>query len=245
MLRFDTNIPFTPTEHLYWNKFPYRVLVANPGLSYRWGEKTFASRFIINAASRKQYDKEVQCLYRLRRYLAKTLASNDDSIRINSMGWSVYCYFERAEDVQKFIDEHDKNLVIIREIMGPNSSEDLATLHDIPNVILRDQLFHGRFGWRIKFKHDSQHQKESFVKWYTSYFDKDYERAYLQNTNKVCILFLRDEDDVFITKLASGHIRKIEQVKLLNKNKNKESSLENESILVQEVGREEVIGGGH
>lgn len=202
MIRLPPKIKTSSTQKLFWKSYAFKVTLASKRSSKRatWSKHPF---IVLAADSPLTMDN----------------IFNED-VRVQ-YGWrQCTIYLKSAEPTQLLIDHLNIKHFKLVEVTFPESAAALALLNQDHKVVLRDTLFFKYFRWRIVFKPMDLTLRRELHEWVYGYFEPNDvgERFSLTEGAHNYVLYLRDEDDVIVTKLTQPCIGKVEKVVLTNNN---------------------------
>lgn len=221
MLRNLPNVTYHTIEKLFWNKFAFCVEYELPKFKYDGYDNYYQFRQMQNQVQQKK-DRIIGQLMDL---------CPDKSVsawRKVDQYYTVKFYFADKEVADKLIlDSLSYEELVIVSIEQPRDEAHIELLKNDFKIVTRPTLFGEKFTWKITYKGISKADKDAIDDWVLGFFDEEEHgtRFAYDVRNKTGVLYLRDEDDVMITKLShSQFIRKIEKAVVLNNNNNKEST---------------------
>lgn len=236
-------VPVHSIKSLFWQQFPYSVeidfsILVKTTSQYRadrWsqGRQIAHSKIGDNIAKMLPTDKKV--FRRVRSYYQ----------------WKMY--FLNESDYQAFILGMNtfKKDVVITNLWQPDDAAHLALLKTDHKLVTRKTLFFDSYTWKITFVPGYKMDKDELNGWVEEMFGEDgmqskgkysnkwiTERFQFDERNHIPVLYLKDEDDVVITKLIySSSIKKIEKAIILdNQNNNNNKGIFDEPSTVSQIG---------
>lgn len=182
------NIQYMTISHLYWNVYPYKVLVCyNSTTTTDTDAKDY---WVKIAQERKQFFNNCKAFCPADTTLWK--ATNNSS--------TFSFFFEAKSDAIHFIDNNKDNIVSVHR---PENENQVAALNTDRKLVLRDHLFWGKYKYCIEFKHQSSLDDEQFLdNRIDELFHKPNKNRFFYTYSKRRRLYLQRETDIFHVKIA-------------------------------------------
>jgi hypothetical protein len=210
------SVNYKPISALYWGEYPYKVVISYPKRSAN-SQHYFPvtpggslSRFVVGSGNSivERVAKDRRKRNNFLAKLKKSCLSENWKVMDNQAGFSFF--FKSKEEALDFIDLHTKH---IREVFRPDNDDYVNLLLSDTFVIIRKSLFWNKFEWSILFKRVYDQDALAHIDHViTNRFEeqlKNKDAMYLYEGD-VRRLYLKDEMDIYLTKLALGqHIHKI------------------------------------
>jgi len=213
MKKNSIGIPCHNTTHLFWKKFPYKVetrSAVNKKNDYRFPHE-YHSNKDIEAATRR-YQAALKNL--LGKY-AQYLPQDKKSWKLFQTYSSFHYYFLNKEDMECFISGNSKNVISVYQPLRDN---DINILMSETDIYIRNTLFYNQYRYCMHFKCMDSKKIDELDEWVVNFFGEDEER-YFYNNCGIRKLYLKNKDDIFLTRIAfSQYILKVQKVILRSEN---------------------------
>lgn len=212
-------------DHLYWGRFPYRILLR---LDRRGREavRNFNELRKVNTRDWKLFGEAARAVTRARNRLRTRLSSfcpNTSTWRCASAGNGLAFYFENASDAQVLLDSAGD---LVRIVNRPRTAVEIEALRANRRMRIRDRLFWNAYRWRIVFRIDGVAIRNEVDRWVNDMFavqdsNRNGDGPQHQTDRSAYIhayerrLYLANESDVIMVKLAlAPFIARIEEALL-------------------------------
>lgn len=196
MIGFEkyNNIQFHDLSHLYWGKYPYKVLVPFQEPLTRWQNK------------RKEEELRLE-------KLTKFPPGNVPHRFVKtSSGFNFF--FEELTDTIDFIDNNPQS----SQVWRPHSEEAVDRLSDA-KVRIRGTLFWGKYRWCMTFKCPDITDEEHIDEWVSEHFEGSEDDRIYYVFSSPRKLYLNSEIDVLTVKVGAGEfVKSVEYAVLTSEN---------------------------
>lgn len=185
------------TQKLFWGKFGFRVDIGSVMSGYVPGD-------FFN-------------------HLASLCPKDENEYKVRNQFRTVSFYFLTAEATERLVQKINTKRFRVLGITHPESQASLDLMNQDHKIVIRDKFFYDHFEWRIVFKPLDIEQRRDLVDWVSGYFDANDVgvKWSLIESNRNCVLYLTDDDDVLVTKLTQGtRVRKVEKAVVRHNNNN-------------------------
>jgi hypothetical protein len=196
-------IPRRHITHLFWGIYPYKVEIQ----SVHWNPPQSTKGYF------EAYNKKIKAL---RNRCLKFMPKDKTCWKSTETYQSLYFYFNMLE----FISGNEKRIKTITE----PENEKLVDFFNstAKNTFIRLTLFHNKYRHCIRFKSMNSIVRKEMDEWVEEMFGtQSGERSYYNNYGYYRVLYLRDEIDIMLVRLAfSAQILKIQNIILRSEIKN-------------------------
>ena len=182
------NIQYMTISHLYWNVYPYKVLVL-----YNSTVTTEKNKFKTSQETTQERKKFFND--------CKTSCPTDTSLWKATNNDKTFSFFFKAKDDAKlFIDNNKENII---SVYRPDSEKQIEALITDRKLVLREHLFWGKYKYCIEFKQQSSLDDEQYLDdRITELFHKPNKNRFYYTYSKRRRLYLQRETDIFHVKIA-------------------------------------------
>lgn len=215
MLQLLPTTPVVPLKKLYWGKYPFRIV-----LKFRIKKKTRYAYMDFKQSNKLQG-------------AINPHLPEKGKFRTTDNGYTITYYFQDKDKAQEVATlAENTSFIVIDEISRPNDEAHLALLLDDHKVITRKAYFFQKYQWCIVLRSIDFSEHLFIYQWASEYFDvivddrRNYEtaandRVLLSKSHVLSKIYLKEEDDVIMTKLVAGTmIKRVEKVVLLEETPN-------------------------
>jgi len=196
-----SSICYQPIARIFWNEFPYKVLVFENlprPKETSWGGQSARDKAIYEAWL--EHRKERKKFY----YARMRHCPKDTSLwrSMNNGGHTFSFFFKDATDAKHFITRNRKH---ITKVFRPETEAQIAALAQDRKLVLKERLFWNKYRFCIEFK--EQRGKEAEVRLdervLELFHNKKNSKRYLYSAaGRRRRLYLKNENDIFYVKLA-------------------------------------------
>lgn len=194
------NIQYQPIHKIFWNEYPYKVLVfedlARPKEA-SWGgnsprDKLIYEEWLKHRAARRAF------YYARMRHCPKEMSTWRS---MNNGGHTFSFFFKEAEHAKHFITRNRKH---ITKVFRPETEAQIDALAQDRKLVLKERLFWNKYRYCVEFK--EQFNKDEAAKLDVRvaelFHNKKNAKRYLYSSGRRARLYLKNENDIFLVKLA-------------------------------------------
>lgn len=192
------NIDYVNIDHLYWNTYPFKVIVfenlPRPEVKeFGWGYKRDNEAY-------EQWQRHRKA--RLAFFYARKRHVPDDHglwRATNNGGHTFSFFFKQAEDALHFIQKNKRH---ISTVFRPESENQIEVLKEDRKRVLRDNLYYDRYRFCIEFHEQHGEEEAALDEAINGIFLKKNVRRWMYTYSKRRRLYLNNENDIFHVKIA-------------------------------------------